>query len=412
MRKLTVTGITRMAAVLATAASMLTMGLAMAPVASADTASTIQSIVQGQVGAQAHGRLSVASAATIKSTNRGPRNDPQGTVTQAQAKAIASASAASISSNAIESRAEYWVSQNIPYNQSAYSDANSAPIGPYRQDCSGFISMAWGLSSSLDTQTLPEVSQQLPSYSDLQLGDILDYNSTIDPVNGSHVVMFVSWANPQHTEYTEMEEAGGIGAVERTIQFPYDSPMDGSGTWVPYRYNNVVRATSPSVTALAGGGYVEAFQNPQGYLCNRLQSGTYACTDLQMMAGTSPSIAGTTGGGYIEAFQANTGTLWNRNDVGTAADTSLGMDQSSSPSVTALTGGGYTEAFQNPQHDLCNRLQSGTYACTSLGMMAGTSPSIAGTTGGGYIEAFQANTGTLWNRNDLGTAADTGLGMM
>jgi hypothetical protein len=369
MRKLTVTGITRMAAVLATAASMLTMGLAMAPVASADTASTIQSIVQGQVGAQAHGRLSVASAATIKSTNRGPRNDPQGTVTQAQAKAIASASAASISSNAIESRAEYWVSQNIPYNQSAYSDANSAPIGPYRQDCSGFISMAWGLSSSLDTQTLPEVSQQLPSYSDLQLGDILDYNSTIDPVNGSHVVMFVSWANPQHTEYTEMEEAGGIGAVERTIQFPYDSPMDGSGTWVPYRYNNVVRATSPSVTALAGGGYVEAFQNPQGYLCNRLQSGTYACTDLQMMAGTSPS-------------------------------------------VTALTGGGYTEAFQNPQHDLCNRLQSGTYACTSLGMMAGTSPSIAGTTGGGYIEAFQANTGTLWNRNDLGTAADTGLGMM
>src|SRR5215471_7214352 len=202
MRKPAVTANTRMAAVLATAASMLTMGLAMAPVASADT----------------HGRLSVASAAIIKSSNRGPRNDPQGTVTQAQAKAIASASAASISPNEMESRAEYWVSQNIPYNQSAYSNANSAPLGPYRTDCSGFISMAWGLSSSLTTQTLPEVSQQLSSYSDLQLGDILDYNSTIDPVNGSHVVMFVSWANAQHTEYTEMEEAGGIGAVERTIQ--------------------------------------------------------------------------------------------------------------------------------------------------------------------------------------------------
>ena len=290
MRKPTVTAITRMAAVLATAAIMLTMGLAMAPVASADTASTIQSIVQGQVGAQAHGRLSVASAATIKSPNRGPRNDPQGTVTQAQAKAIASASTASISPNEIESRAAYWVSLHVPYSQSAYIDANSAPIGPYRTDCSGFISMAWGLSSSLSTQTLPNVSQRLPSYSGLQLGDILDYNSTIDPVNGSHVVMFVSWANPQHTEYTEMEEAGGIGAVERTIQFPYDSSMDGSGTWVPYRYNNVVSATSPSIAAVAGSGYVEAFQNPQGYLCNRTESGVSACTSLGMMAGTSPSI--------------------------------------------------------------------------------------------------------------------------
>ena len=323
MRKPTVTAITRMAAVLATAASMLTLGLAMAPVASADTASTIQSIVQGQAGAQAHGRLPVASAATIKSPNRGPRNDPQGTVTQAQAKAIASASTASISPNEMESRAAYWVSQNIPYNQNAYSDANSAPIGPYRTDCSGFISMAWGLSSSLDTQTLPGVSQQLPNSSDLQLGDILDYNSTINPVNGSHVVMFVSWANPQHTEYTEMEEAGGIGAVERTIQFPYDSSMDGSGKWLPYRYNNVVSATSPSIAAVAGSGYVEAFQNPQGYLCNRSENGAYNCTNLPMMAGTSPSITG-------------------------------------------LAGGGYVEAYQNPQGYLCNRLETGTQACTSL----------------------------------------------
>lgn len=184
--------------------------------------------------------------------------------------------------------------------------------------------MAWGLSSSLSTQTLPQVSQQLPSYSDLQLGDILDYNSTIHPVNGSHVVMFVSWANPQHTEYTEMEEAGGIGAVERTIPFPYDSSMDGSSTWVPYRYNNVVRTTSPSIAALVGG-YVEAFQNPQHNLCNRLQSGTYACTSLGMMPSTSPSITANPNGGYTEAFQANTGILWNRTNDGTAASTGLGM---------------------------------------------------------------------------------------
>jgi hypothetical protein len=84
-------------------------------------------------------------------------------------------------------------------------------------------------------------------------------------------------------------------------------------------------SSSPSITPLAGGGYVEAFQNPQHDLCNRLETGTQACTSLAMMAGTSPSIAGTADGGYTEAFQASTGILWNRNNNGTAATTSLGM---------------------------------------------------------------------------------------
>jgi hypothetical protein len=174
----------------------------------------------------------------------------------------------------------------------------------------------------------------------------------------------------------------------------------------------MMAGTSPSITGLAGGGYVEAWQNPQGFLCNRLETGTWACTNLQMMPGTSPSIAGTANGGYTEAFQASTGILWNRNNAGTAATTSLGMDPGSSPSISALAGGGYAEAFQNPQHDLCNRLETGTWACTSLGMMARTSPSIAGTADGAYTEAFQASTGILWNRNAAGTAATTGLGMM
>ena len=173
----------------------------------------------------------------------------------------------------------------------------------------------------------------------------------------------------------------------------------------------MMAATSPSITGLAGGGYVEAYQNPQGYLCNRLETGTQACTNLQMAPGTSPSIAGTTNGGYTEAFQASTGILWNRNSAGTAAATTLGMDPGSSPSISALTGGGYAEAFQNPQGYLCNRLETGTWACTTLGMRPGTSPSIVGTTNGGYTEAFQASTGILWNRNSAGTAATTSLGM-
>ncbi len=70
--------------------------------------------------------------------------------------------------------------------------------------------MAWGLSSSLTTWTLPSVSTQI-SYSQLQPGDILDYNSHTNPQNGSHVVLFVGWANSHHTEYTSRSIAARAG---------------------------------------------------------------------------------------------------------------------------------------------------------------------------------------------------------
>ncbi|WP_408650381.1 hypothetical protein, partial [Jatrophihabitans sp.] len=167
-----------------------------------------------------------------------PRRNPQGPVRKI-ATGTATLTTGGITRDKIYNRAQYWVAQNVPYSQSAYTSANSAPTGPYRTDCSGFISMAWGLDSSLNTGTLPDVSTGI-SKEQLQKGDVLDYHSTLDPVNGSHVVMFVSWANAAHTAYTGAEEAGGTGAVQRTISYPYDQQMDNSARWVPLRYDGVV----------------------------------------------------------------------------------------------------------------------------------------------------------------------------
>ena len=355
----------------------------------------------------------------------------------------------------IIARAQDWVNNQIPYSQTEGWE-DSATGGPYRMDCSGFISMAWGLPTSMVTSTLPQVATvtdgDISGDTNLNPGDALDYTA-------DHAVLFDHWTDSsgdfaydaEHTfgqvtnqstdsvysstlegypiSYFEALEYNNLTAVAAATS-PSIAAVAGSGYVEAFQSNSgvlwnrtesgveastglgMMAGTSPSITGLAGGGYVEAWQNPQGYLCNRLETGTYACTNLQMAPGTSPSIAGTTDGGYTEAFQASTGILWNRNNNGTAATTSLGMDSSSSPSITPLAGGGYVEAFQNPQHDLCNRLETGTAACTSLGMMPGTSPSIAGTTDGGYTEAFQASTGILWNRNNNGTAASTGLGMM
>ena len=180
----------------------------------------------------------------------------------------------------------------------------------------------------------------------------------------------------------------------------------------------MMAGTSPSITALAGGGWVIAFQANIGTLYTYSSAGVSTNTNLGMMAGTSPSICALPGGGYVVAFQANTGVL-GINSNGTPskwADTNLGMMAGTSPSICALPGGGYVVAFQ-ANTGVLGINSNGTpskWADTNLGMMAGTSPSICALPGGGYVVAFQANTGVL-GINSNGTPskwADTNLGMM
>lgn len=78
-------------------------------------------------------------------------------------------------------RAKVWVDKGIPYNQSAYYEG-------FRQDCSGFISMAWSLPVSAVTSTLPQYAKTLTSQNDLLPGDAIN-NRKIG--NYGHVVLFV-----------------------------------------------------------------------------------------------------------------------------------------------------------------------------------------------------------------------------
>jgi len=59
------------------------------------------------------------------------------------------------------------------------------------EDCSAFISMAWGLNASYVTSTLPSVATAITK-SSLQPGDMLDPTS-------SHAVLFVGWYDEAHT---------------------------------------------------------------------------------------------------------------------------------------------------------------------------------------------------------------------
>jgi hypothetical protein len=120
-------------------------------------------------------------------------------------------------------RAQSWVDASVPYSQELYF---TNEYGTYRQDCSGYVSMAWGLSASLTTYSLPTVAHQI-SKDQLRPGDIM--------LRPGHTLLFDGWANPEHTSYWAYEEQHpGTVAVHHVVPYPYWS---GQGVFRPFRKN-------------------------------------------------------------------------------------------------------------------------------------------------------------------------------
>ncbi|MFE6481461.1 peptidoglycan-binding protein [Streptomyces sp. NPDC057757] len=125
-------------------------------------------------------------------------------------------------------RAGTWVDAEVPYSMSEYwSDG-------YRQDCSGFVSMAWNLPGNEWTGSLDTVSVRI-TRDQLQPGDILLFHNPANPEKGSHVVIFGGWTDNTHTNYVAYE-AAPPHARKRTTPYAYWS---NSGRYVAYRYKGV-----------------------------------------------------------------------------------------------------------------------------------------------------------------------------
>lgn len=130
-------------------------------------------------------------------------------------------------------RAQKWAKAGVPYDQGGW-------LKNYRTDCSGFVSMAWGLDRSYVTWSLPEVAKPIAK-EDLQPGDILLNTQR-------HVVMFGHWANSQHTAYVDYEEVGHpwSRAISRVVSYPYDTPTRND--YKPYRFTGGHNLYSPGNT--------------------------------------------------------------------------------------------------------------------------------------------------------------------
>lgn len=125
-------------------------------------------------------------------------------------------------------RAQAWLNEHVPYSQTSWkTDQN----GTYRQDCSGYVSMAWALNPKVDfwTGNLNTVSHVIDA-SSLLPGDIL--------LSSSHTVIFAGWADSAHTVFDYYEEA----TYGTDARFVVDAPIQKFLTngFAPFRYDGVI----------------------------------------------------------------------------------------------------------------------------------------------------------------------------
>ncbi|WP_329243910.1 hypothetical protein OG417_46825 [Actinoallomurus sp. NBC_01490] len=78
-----------------------------------------------------------------------------------------------LSRTTILKRGKSWVTAKVPYSQTGTPYCNS--YGRYRRDCSGFVSMAWGLHTSYWTGSLLGVSKKVSNVKKVAKGDALTH---------------------------------------------------------------------------------------------------------------------------------------------------------------------------------------------------------------------------------------------
>ena len=152
---------------------------------------------------------------------------PHGTITRAQ----------------IIARAQLWVQQQVPYSQTVW---HTNADGTYRQDCSGYVSMAWDLDQYTDfwTGNLNLVSHTVPA-AEMLPGDIL--------LSNVHTILFAGWANAQHTEFDYYEEAHPGTVARYVVDAPLAAFLDNG--FAPFRYDGVVGSGAVPTNPLSGDLY-------------------------------------------------------------------------------------------------------------------------------------------------------------
>jgi hypothetical protein len=195
----------------------------------------------------------------------------------------------------------------------------------------------------------------------------------------------------------------GNGAIGRPVAVYDRSAVAGAVRDGPY-YGSIGCEAQPRFQA--------AFQTPDGFLWQTQADNHQRRTanGLGVAPGTSPSVAALATGGFVTAFQAaGEGTLWTVDANNVGHDTGLTMAPNTSPAIAADRSGGWMLTFEGDTTRQWTVDSAGHQVQTPSAMAPGNSPAIAAVATGGYAMAFVASDGTLWVVNPDGNGHSTAL---
>jgi hypothetical protein len=213
--------------------------------------------------------------------------------------------------------------------------------------------------------------------------------------------------DPKSTPAVTSYGSGYEAAVRRS-----DGNLETVGTAGSKNWGLQVRSgTSPAIVALAGGGYVVAYEDKNGDLHEVGTAKSYPSQDLKVTAAanTSPAIAAASGG-FEVAYQTTTNVVATIGHYG-AQIWSQGMLAGTSPAIAAQPSG-FVWAVQTPSHVVyTSRVTETTSAATAtkaatttvthsdhnwgFATRAATSPTVLGVATGGYVVAAVQSNGEL-----------------
>ncbi|MFG2983109.1 FG-GAP repeat domain-containing protein [Streptomyces sp. NPDC048258] len=160
----------------------------------------------------------------------------------------ASTKGGKITRSEVMARAQYWVDQGVPYNQGGWHTDGQGTN--YREDCSGYVSMAWHATESFTTWSLPSVSSDI-SNSSLLPGDALNYSD-------AHVILFGGWQDKAAGTFTYFAEQNPSVLTNKYTGNLNSSSVAGWPTSVyqAIRYDNIVEdAPAPVYTQTAAADF-------------------------------------------------------------------------------------------------------------------------------------------------------------
>jgi hypothetical protein len=305
-----------------------------------------------------------------------------------------------IRADVVLSRAARWVHAHVPYTERCAS----VPGGYYREDSSGFVSMAWRLPESLVTQDFdPKTNdgdprfQVLTHYCYLQPGDAL----VVDNRLNHNIVLFTGWSSRDagRCRFANLEVDDHLSGQPSpgTVRFPGEDLRDS--LWRQFTLIHYVDMTPAPPEVSAGG----SASRDAGYSTRRDGEHQHGALWRVFWTGADGQLKQSWWPGVSWKTQSLGGGL-----VGTPAATHRGVGNSGRYDVFAVSPGRhlYQKTYQNHSWGRWHRIAAGytfTPGVSAVAVRTGARVEyhVFGHDPAGHLlQAYWADHG--WHVQDLG----------